>query len=406
MAGDGTRVVRAGLPEPEAHRPALPGPVFAAHYHLPGEPVGPYTYGREGNPTWTLLERAIGDLEAPGRDGVGTVLFPSGMGAATAVLLSQVRSGDVVVLPSDGYQALPLVRERLELYGIEVRVAPTAGDAQLTQLTGARLLWLETPSNPGLDVCDIRRLADAAHAAGALVAVDNTLATPLGQRPLELDADFSVASGTKALTGHGDILLGYVACRDPELTAAVRRWRTTTGAITGPMEAWLAHRSLSTLQLRVDRQATTALAIAEALRGRPEVTGLRHPGLPDDPAHPVAVRQMRAGRYGCVVSFTLPDRARAERFLAALRLVDEATSFGGVRSTAERRGRWGGDAVPEGFIRFSVGLEDREDLVADVVQALDQSAGESRIHRADGSNLPPRGASRPGPRSDEPRNQG
>jgi cystathionine gamma-lyase len=138
------------------------------------------------------------------------------------------------------------------------------------------------------------------------------------------------------------------------------------------MEAWLAHRSIATLQLRVDRQNATALAVAEALRQRPEISGLRHPGLPDDPAHKIASQQMR--RYGCVVSFTLPTRARAERFLAALRLVEDATSFGGVRSTAERRARWGGDPVPEGFIRMSVGAEDPEDLVADILRALDESA--------------------------------
>jgi cystathionine gamma-lyase len=369
--GDGTRAVRAGLPEAVKHEPTLPGPAFAAHYHLPGDPTGPYTYGRDENPTWTLLERAIGELEAPGDHGVETLVFASGMAATSSVLFSQLRSGDTVVLPSDGYQALPLVRAQLEAYGVEVRTAPTAGDAQLDVLDGAKLLWLETPSNPGLDVCDIRRLVEAAHARGALVAVDNTLATPLGQRPLELGADFSVASGTKQLTGHGDILLGYVVGRDAETMAAVRRWRKIVGAIPGPMEAWLAHRSLATLQLRVDRQNATALAVAEALRERPEVTGLRYPGLPDDPSHKVAAQQMR--RYGCVVSFTLPTRARADRFLDALRLVDDATSFGGVRSTAERRGRWGGDAVPEGFIRMSIGAEDVEDLVADVLRALDES---------------------------------
>ncbi|MEU0977606.1 cystathionine gamma-lyase [Streptomyces griseus] len=365
--GDGTRAVRAGLPEPEQFGPTLPGPVFAAHFHLSGEPVGPYTYGRETNPTWTHLERAIGELEAPGEE-VGTTVFASGMAAITAVLLSQVRSGDAVVLPDDGYQALPLVREQLEAYGVEVRTAPTGGDAQQALLTGAKLLWIESPSNPGLDVCDIRRLAGAAHAAGALVAVDNTLATPIGQRPLELGADFSVASDTKGMTGHGDILLGHVTCRDPRLTADVRRWRKVVGAIPGPMEAWLAHRSLSTLQLRVDRQCATALALAEALTERAEVTGLRYPGLPTDPSHVVAGRQMR--RFGSVVSFELADRETAERFLSALCLVDDATSFGGVRSTAERRGRWGGDAVAEGFIRFSVGAEDPEDLLADVEQAL------------------------------------
>ncbi|QUI32781.1 cystathionine gamma-lyase [Streptomyces alfalfae] len=369
--GDGTRAVRAGMPEPVKYEPTLPGPVFAAHFHLPGDPTGGYAYARDENPTWTHLERAIGELEAPDAEDVETLAFASGMAAISAVLFSQLRAGDAVVLPDDGYQVLPLVREQLMAYGIEVRTAPTGGDAQLDVLDGAKLLWIETPSNPGLDVCDVRRLADAAHARGALVAVDNTLATPLGQRPLELGADFAVASGTKMLTGHGDLLLGYVSCRDAELTASVRRWRKIVGAIPGPMEAWLAHRSLATLQLRADRQNANALALAEALRERPEVSGLRYPGLPEDPSHKVASRQMR--RFGCVVSFTLPTRARAERFLDSLRLVDDATSFGGVRSTAERRRRWGGDAVPEGFIRFSAGAEDPADLVADVLRALDES---------------------------------
>ncbi|MGW2067112.1 cystathionine gamma-lyase [Streptomyces sp. NPDC001953] len=369
--GDGTRAVRAGLPEPVKYEPTLPGPVFAAHFHLPGEPTGPYTYGRDENPTWTHLERAIGELEAPGED-VETLAFASGMAAISAVLFSQLRAGDTVVLPTDGYQVLPLVREQLTAYGIEVRTAPTGDDAQLGVLDGAKLLWIETPSNPGLDVCDLRRIVEVAHAQGTLVAVDNTLATPLGQRPLELGADFSVASGTKMLTGHGDLLLGYVASRDADLMSSVRRWRKIVGAIPGPMEAWLAHRSLATLHLRAERQTANALALAEALRDRPEVTGLRYPGLSDDPSHKIAAQQMR--RFGCVVSFSLPTRAHAERFLEALRLVDDATSFGGVRSTAERRGRWGGDAVPESFIRFSAGAEDPQDLVADVLRALEESA--------------------------------
>ncbi|MGP3967891.1 cystathionine gamma-lyase [Streptomyces sp. 6N223] len=377
--GEGTRAVHAGLPEPERGRPALPGPVLASHYHLPGEVAdSPHAYGRASNPTWTALERAIAELESPDAP-AEAVVFSSGMAAIQAVLLGLLRGGDTAVLPSDGYQLLPKVAARLAAFGIETRTAPTAGDAQLGVLDGetgaARLLWLETPSNPGLDVCDIRRLATAARAGGTLVAVDNTLATPLGQRPLQLGADIAVAAGTKALAGHGDVLLGYAVTRDPGLAAALRAWRTESGAILGPMEAWLAHRSLATLHLRVDRQAANALALARALLGRPEVTGVRHPGLPADAAHAVAAGQMR--RFGCVVSFTLPDRAFAERFLAALTLVDDATSFGGVRSTAERRARWGGDPVPEGFIRFSAGVEDAGDLVADVTRALDAAAADT-----------------------------
>lgn len=370
--GDSTRSVHAGRPPATAYEPSLPGPVFVSHYHLPGEPTGPHVYGRDDNPTWELLERAIAELEAPGDPSAVTLAFASGMGAVAAVLFSQLRAGQIVVLPSDCYQTTRALQGRLESYGVEVRLARTAGDAQLAALEGARLLWVESPSNPELDVCDIRRLADAAHAAGALVAVDNTLATPLGQRPLALGADFSVASGTKALAGHGDLLMGYVTTRDAELTAGVRTWRKTVGAIPGPMEAWLAHRSLATLALRVDRQSSNALVLARALLERPDVTGVRHPGLPTDPSHAVAAAQMR--RFGNVVSFTLPDREHAERFLAALRLTSEATSFGSVQCTAERRGRWGGDAVAPGFIRFSVGIEDPEDIVADVVQALDKAA--------------------------------
>lgn len=250
-----------------------------------------------------------------------------------------------------------------------VRMAPTAGNAQLNEVRGARLVWLETPSNPGLDVCDIARIAAAAHEAGALVAVDNTLATPLGQRALDLGADLAVASDTKSLTGHGDVLLGHVTTRDEALAQAVRTWRKTVGAIPGPMEAWLAHRSLATLALRLDRQTANALALATALRGHPLLSGLRYPGLADDPAHVLAAKQM--SRFGCVVSFALPSQDAADRFLGALRLVTEATSFGSVTSTAERRARWGGDAVPPGFIRFSCGIEDTDDLIADVLQALD-----------------------------------
>ncbi|MFF7417588.1 cystathionine gamma-lyase [Streptomyces smyrnaeus] len=371
---DGTRVVRAGLPAEEPYEPPLPGPVFAAHYHLPGEVEGaPYSYGRDANPTWSRLEAALAELEAPGDPDAEVIAFSSGMGAISAVLLSQVRPGQTVVLPSDGYNLLAALHERLEGFGVRVRTAPTGGGAQRAELDGASLLWLETPSNPGLDVCDIRELAGAAHERGALVAVDNTLATPLGQRPLLLGADISVASGTKALTGHGDVLLGYVATRNAQVAAAARAWRKTVGAIPGPMEAWLAHRSLATLDVRTQRQAGNALAVAEALGARPEVRDVRHPGLPGDPAHPLAARQM--SRYGCVVSFTLPDQAYANRFLARLRLVSDATSFGGVRSTAERRGRWGGDAVPDGFVRMSVGVEDSADLVTDIRRALDEAAG-------------------------------
>jgi len=175
--------------------------------------------------------------------------------------------------------------------GVRVRTAPTAGNSQRQHLEGAKLLWLESPSNPGLDVCDIAALVTAAHEAGALVAVDNTTPTILGQQPLALGADFSVASDTKALTGHADLILGHVAVREQKWGEQLHTWRTQMGAIPGPTEVWLAHRSLLTLDVRLERQCKNALAIARFLAARPEVESVRYPGLPDDPAHLIAARQ-------------------------------------------------------------------------------------------------------------------
>jgi cystathionine gamma-lyase len=361
---DGTRVIHAGLPDPRQHEALLPGPQFASVYHLSGDPTGhPQEYGRYGNPTWTRWESALGELERG-----QVVSFASGMAAVSAVLQPRLRPGDVVLLPEDGY---PSVRDLAgSLPGVEVRTAPTA--ALPESFDGIAFVWLESPSNPGLDVCDVAAACSAAHAAGALVAVDNTLATPLGQRPLELGADFSVSSDSKHATGHSDLILGHVAVRDPALAEELQAWRRLTGAVPGPFETWLAHRSLATLDVRLERQCATALALAETLAARGDVTGVRYPGLPGDPAHDVAARQMT--RFGSIVVFDVGSRERAERFLAGCSLVAEATSFGGVHSSAERRGRWSGNAVPEGFIRFSVGCETEADLLADVQQALDASA--------------------------------
>ena len=365
--GDGTRTVHAGTPPPRQGAPQLPGPTFASHYHLEGDPeAAEYVYGRYGNPTWTLFEQALGELE-----GGPAVSFASGMAAAAAVLIPLLRGGDALVIPADGYPAVrSLAHGQLAECGVEVREVPTAQRIPDEVLAGAKLVWLETPSNPGLEVTDI---ADIVRRSGdAFVVVDNTLATPLGQRPLDLGADFSVVSDSKHLTGHGDLILGHVAARDPARATALGEWRTATGAIPGPFEAWLAHRSIATLELRLERQCVTAQALAERLLFRADVDSVRYPGLTGDPAHELARSQM--SRYGTIVSFTLSSRDHAEAFLAACRLVAQGTSFGGVRSSAERRARWGGNDVPEGFIRFSVGCETPEDLLADVEQALDASA--------------------------------
>ena len=360
MTGDGTRAVHAGLPPAEQGAPFLPGPVFASAFHLAGDPADVLGYARYGHPTWEALEAALGELE-----GGEAVAFASGMAACAAVLLPLLSPGDLLALPSDCYMTVrELARDHLEPRGVRLHWFDSASP-ELPE--GATLLWLESPSNPGLDVCDIAALCERAHATGALVAVDNTLATPLGQRPLELGADISVSSDTKFMSGHADLLFGHVAAGAGVL-GRVREWRRVAGAVPGPFEAWLVHRSLATLDLRLERQCSNALALAQALSGAPGVQAVRYPGLPGDPAHEVASRQM--SRFGGVLTFTLADREAAERFLAACRLVIEATSFGGVHSSAERRGRWGGDHVPDGLIRMSAGCEDTEDLLADVHHAL------------------------------------
>jgi cystathionine gamma-lyase len=363
FAGDGTRAVHAGLPEPVPGEPFLRGPVFAAPYHLdPVEGPGQNAYGRPDNPTRRALEAAIGELEN------GAVrAFASGQAAITAVLLSTLRSGDTVALPSDGYFTVRAFAEgALRDLGVRTVLVPTAGP--YPSFAGVRLVLLETPANPGLDVCDIRAVAAAAHAAGALVAVDNTTPTPLGQRPLELGADLVVASGTKALTGHSDVLLGYVATNDDELLAKVTTWRAQTGGIPGAFDAWLAHRSLATLDLRLARQSANAAVLAALLDGRSDVAHVRFPGLAADPSYAIARAQMR--RVPGIVSFDLGSAERVARFLAASKLVFAATSFGGLHTTADRRAQWGDDTTP-GFVRLSCGIEDAEDLVADLTAALD-----------------------------------
>jgi len=348
--GPSTRAVQAGLPEPAQGEPFLPGPVFAAPFHLQGPADATrFSYQRYTNPTWENLETAVGELE-----GGEVLFFASGMAAVTAVAVSALRPGDVLVAPSDAYPGIrSIALEHLKPRGVEVRLVPTEESAIREALHGASMVWVESPSNPGLEMLDLVLLANEAHAAGATFVVDNTLAGPLRQRPLELGADVSVSSASKSLTGHSDLVLGYVAATDVEWVDALRSWRSTTGAIPGAFEAWLAHRSIATLAVRLERQEANAAALVEALRLRDDVEDVRWP------------------RVGSVLCFTLADADRAQAFLDAATLVTEATSFGGLHSTAERRARWGTDDVAEGWIRFSAGIEDTDDLVADVAAALD-----------------------------------
>jgi cystathionine gamma-lyase len=369
--GDGTRSVRAGDPEPVPGAPLRPSPVFAAPFHLGDRPPradGADAYARTEHPTLRVLETAIGELDR-GR----CLAFATGMAAISAAVLACAGAGDRVVLPTDGYYTTRILADaELDRLGLRVEYVPTLeieAAAARGDLEGARVVLLETPSNPQLDVCDIAAVARATRAAGAVLAVDNTTATPLGQRPLDLGADLTVGSDTKALTGHSDLLLGHVSTRDDALHDRVRAWRNSTGGTPGPFEAWLGHRSMGTLDLRLARQAATAAEVAEVLAAHPAVRGTRWPWRREDPSFALASRQML--RPNGVVSAELPDEAAVRRFLGATRLWVAATSFGGVHSTVDRRAQWGGDAVPPGFVRFSCGIEDTADVVADLRAGLD-----------------------------------
>ena len=316
---------------------------------------GPVSYGRGGNPTWSAFEEALGSLE-----GGDALVFASGM-AAVAAALSLVPHGGRVVVPTAAYNGTLVTLADREGAG-EVVVTPvdiTDTDAVVGALDGAAMLWVESPTNPLLDVADVAALASAAHERGLLVVVDNTFATPLLQQPLDLGADVVVHSVTKYLSGHSDLLLGATVTGPSEAGRALherlRRHRQMHGAIAGPMETWLALRGLRTLSVRLERASANARVLAERLAGHVAVERVRYPG------------------FGAMVSIDVAgDADAAERVAAATRLWVHATSLGGVESQVERRRRQPGEpeAVPENLLRLSVGIEDVDDLWRDLDAAL------------------------------------
>lgn len=343
--------------------PVTPPIVFSSVFFLPGDPAGPYQYARWSNPTWSALEESLSILED-----AETVIFPSGMAAVAAVLCSKLKPGDRVLLPSDAYYtARALVETYLAPAGISMVTCPSA-DYDEQDLTGFRLVWIETPSNPGLEICDIRKAVAKARQAGATVIVDNTMPTPLGQRPLDLGADVVVSSDSKMMNGHSDVIFGHVASRRAELIDAVRNWRKVCGAIPGPFESWLVHRGLETLEVRFERMCGNAEVLASRLAEHRKVQEVKFPGLSSHPAHAVAKSQML--RFGTILGVVLSDKNSAEKFINGCRVIRPTTSFGGVQTSAERRARWG-DNVPEGFVRLSVGCEPLEQLWKEMRAALD-----------------------------------
>jgi cystathionine gamma-synthase len=359
-----TLVVAAGRPDKEPDAPVNVPVVLSATFHA----GGPVAYGRTSNPTWEALEEVVGILE-----GGRALSFASGMGAISAVL-DLVPQGGVVVVSSHSYSGVAARLRDLEAAGrLSVRlVGVQESETVAAACVGADLLWVETPTNPAMEVCDLTAVVAAAKSLGVMVVCDNTFAGPLLQRPIDHGVDVVVHSATKSLAGHSDVLLGIVVTTDDAFHARLLRTRTLVGAIPGPFEAYLALRGIRTLALRVRQAQLSALELAGRLQSHPAVTVVRYPGLPDDPGHEIASRQMKG--FGSIIAFdTIGTADDAEAFCDRVRLVTHATSLGGVETLVERRRRWPEERpdVPETLIRLSVGIEDVDDLWHDLSQALD-----------------------------------
>jgi cystathionine beta-lyase/cystathionine gamma-synthase len=350
----------------ELGAPAAPPLVPASVYVSWGEPDPPRAYGRNGNPSWEALEEALGAVED-----ADAVVFASGQAASMALMLALAEGRRAVLLPSDGYYNTRMLADWLRPHGAEpVPVDLLDLGAVGQQLgRGPAVLWAETPTNPLLRVADLTALAGLAEAAGAPLVVDNTVATGLLQRPLDLGAVATMTSLTKSASGHADVLLGAVVTRDRALLGKLRGWRAVGGGIPGPFESWLVLRGLRTLALRAARQSENALAVARHLAGHPRVRAVHYPGTTAATLE-TARRQMPRG-FGPLLSFEVDGRAAdADAVVAASRLILPATSFGGVESVWERRGRWSSETAPESLIRLGLGIEPAADLLADLDHSL------------------------------------
>ena len=354
-----------------AGRPETPGaplnvPVVpASNFELEGDRV----YARDsGSPGWEALEEIVGGLE-----GGEAVAFSSGMAAAAAVF-DQLATGAEIVLPDDCYHGvaeLARVGEEKGQWRVKrLAVDDTAG--WLAATADADLLWLESPSNPLLTVADLAAICAAPRKAGAILAVDNTFATPLNQRPLEMGADVSMHSATKFIGGHSDLLGGLLITGRSESLERFRESRTLGGATPGALEAFLAVRGLRTLALRLEKAQENAGRLAQWLDSHGAVEHVRYPGLESHPTHAVAAAQL--GGYGAVISFDVADGETADAVCRSTRLIRHATSLGSVESTMERRAaNPGQEHLPPGLLRLSVGIESVEDLRSDLEQALASS---------------------------------
>jgi cystathionine gamma-synthase len=344
-----TELVRGGLPAIDRatihpYEDATPGPVY---------------YQRMAHPVGLEAERLLGEL-----DGGHALLFSSGSAATTALILALLKPGATVAVANGGYYGtFSLMRNELTRWGLNVE-----GFDQTGEPPNADLVWLEPCANPLMSFPDLDVVIGLAHAAGSIVVVDNTVLSPVLLRPIAYGADFVLHSATKILAGHHDALLGAVVCARTEDHERLAAFRTATGIVAAPDPAWLMLRGMKTLSVRVERQSASALELARRLVGHPAVHRVRYPGLGD----PVAERYVRA--FGPLLSFDVAGADVAAQVERSLKVIENATSLGGVASTLEARARWERDRVPPGLLRLSAGLEDVEDLWADLAQALDPLA--------------------------------
>ena len=369
-----TVVICAGRPSHAGGGPLNVPVVLASNFHASptsaaGTEEGGRAYARtDATPTWEALERAVGQVE-----GGYAVAFSFGM-AAVAAVLDLVPTGGRIVAPTDCYFGVGELLADGEQHGRWAvdRVDLTDTASVQAAVAGADLLWLETPSNPLLDVADLPALCAAGRHAGALVGADNTFATPLLQQPLALGADVVVHSATKFLGGHSDLLSGIAIARQQALAGRLRHRRGLSGATPGALEAFLALRGLRTLALRLDRGQSNASKLARRLDAHPAVSRVRYPGLPNHPGHGIAAAQMTG--FGAVLAFEVADAPTADRICSTLQVIVHATSLGGVETTIERRSKLPGQGhLPPGLLRLSVGCEHIEDLWNDLSTALEQA---------------------------------
>ncbi|MBT1003616.1 PLP-dependent aspartate aminotransferase family protein [Paenarthrobacter sp. DKR-5] len=368
-----TVVVSAGRPAREHDAPVNPPIVLSSTYVGTGTVVdGDRAYGRYSNPSWDPFEQALAQLEGAE---LPALLYASGL-AAVSSALSLVPAGGTLVMPRHSYQGALVMASELAQRGALILKTVDIADTEAVEAVLAEgqvsMLWLESPTNPMLEIADVPRLAGAARAAGALVVADNTFSTPLVQRPLEAGADVVLHSVTKYLAGHSDVVLGALVTSNAELRAELLHHRSIHGGIAGPFEAWLALRGLRTLALRIERSQASAAELALRLQQHPQVDGVRYPGLATDPGHDRAKAQMDG--FGSILGIEVAGgQVAAEKVVEALQLWVPATSLGGVESLIERRRRHANEpaSVPANFLRLSVGIENVEDLWADLRQALD-----------------------------------